>query len=105
MSPMSARALYRARHAIGMVFLVVGPLMVFAPQLASHDQEIRETAALSIGIAALPSAANLDLLVALATDTAARLRHPDGPDRRPAGPPQRTGRRRRRRPRGHPHAV
>ena len=47
---------------------------VFPPQLASHDQEIRETAALSIGIAALPSAANLDLLVALATDTAAGRR-------------------------------
>ena len=41
---------------------------VFEPRLAQRSQEIRETAALALGIAALPQARNLDLLLSLATD-------------------------------------
>ena len=43
---------------------------VFAPFLTSHDQEIRETAALCIGIAGRTDRLDLELLHALATDTA-----------------------------------
>ncbi|MEC7584534.1 MAG: hypothetical protein VYE77_09460 [Planctomycetota bacterium] len=42
---------------------------VFEPRLAQHNQEIRETAALALGIAALPEARNLEMLVSLATDS------------------------------------
>lgn len=42
---------------------------VFAPFLASHDQEIRETAALCIGIAGRTDARDLELLRDLAADT------------------------------------
>jgi hypothetical protein len=41
---------------------------VFYDRLSRGDQEIRETAALSFGIAALPDAENLDTLVGLALD-------------------------------------
>ena len=41
---------------------------VFAPRLRSHDQEIRETAALAIGLAAIPGERELDLLEGLARD-------------------------------------
>ncbi|MGE3174087.1 MAG: HEAT repeat domain-containing protein [Planctomycetota bacterium] len=44
---------------------------VFTPRLQKSDQEIRETAALAFGIAALPDEANVDMLVGLATDSAA----------------------------------
>lgn len=43
---------------------------VFVPFLASHDQEIRETAALCIGIAGRTEARDLELLRHLAWDTA-----------------------------------
>lgn len=48
---------------------------VFTPRLARDNQEIRETAALAMGIAAVRSEKTLDTLVALATDapTARRL--------------------------------
>jgi len=41
---------------------------VFAPKLRSGDQEIRETAALSLGIAAIAGEREIGLLVALASD-------------------------------------
>lgn len=41
---------------------------VFAPRLKKADQEIRETAALAIGIAAIAGEAEMDLLVGLALD-------------------------------------
>lgn len=41
---------------------------VFAERLKRGDQEIRETAALSFGIAALPEVENIDLLAGLALD-------------------------------------
>jgi HEAT repeat protein len=41
---------------------------VFLPRLQKNDQEIRETAALSLGIAALPDSESVDLLVGLAKD-------------------------------------
>lgn len=41
---------------------------VFTPRLKKADQEIRETAALSLGIAAIGGEAELDLLVGLALD-------------------------------------
>lgn len=44
---------------------------VFAPRLSKNDQEIRETAALAMGIAARGDADSLDLLVGLATDAEA----------------------------------
>ncbi len=44
-------------------------LDVFGPRLASPDQEIRETAALAIGIAAIAGEQELNLLVDLALDT------------------------------------
>lgn len=44
---------------------------VFTPNLKSRDQEIREVAALSIGIAAIAEDANVDALVDLAKDSEA----------------------------------
>jgi HEAT repeat protein len=41
---------------------------VFAPRLQRGDQEIRESAALSLGIAGIPDDDNVDLLVGLVTD-------------------------------------
>jgi HEAT repeat protein len=41
---------------------------VFTPRLKKADQEVRETAALSVGIAAIGSETELDLLVGLALD-------------------------------------
>ena len=41
---------------------------VFAPRLKESDQEIRETAALSIGIAAIAEQEEMDLLIGLAMD-------------------------------------
>ncbi|MCC7397686.1 MAG: hypothetical protein IT455_11540 [Planctomycetes bacterium] len=47
---------------------------VFQPRLAAHDQEIRETAALALGIAAVDGAGELQLLCDLALDTEAARR-------------------------------
>ncbi len=44
---------------------------VMAPRLIGNDQEIRETAALAIGLTGQATAAHLDLLAGLARDTAA----------------------------------
>lgn len=52
---------------------------VFAPRLRSPDQELRETAALAIGIAAIPGERELDLLVGLARDDAAGRAAAKGP--------------------------
>ena len=45
-------------------------LDVFRSRLDGHDQEIRETAALAIGIAAIGDKKSMDLLTALVTDSA-----------------------------------
>lgn len=42
---------------------------IFAPRLKSHDLETQETAALAFGIAALPDADNVKMLIELAKDT------------------------------------
>jgi len=41
---------------------------VFAPRLRRNDQEVRETAALAIGIAGIPGATEVDLLIGLVLD-------------------------------------
>jgi HEAT repeat protein len=48
----------------------LGP-SVFAPRLRSHDQEVRETAALALGIAGLAGDGQIELLADLARDAAA----------------------------------
>ncbi len=50
---------------------------VLLPRLQSRDQEIRETAALALGIASLDRAEHVDALVALASDSAAGRRLSD----------------------------
>jgi HEAT repeat protein len=44
---------------------------VFLPRLSRNDQEVRETAALAIGIAAIAEEDNVNALIALATDSEA----------------------------------
>lgn len=51
---------------------------VFAPRLSRSNQEIRETAALAMGICGVPSEKAFDHLIALACDTAAGRRISDG---------------------------
>lgn len=53
---------------------------VFLPRLKSHTQELRETAALSFGIAALQDEENLQALIDLAKDTPAGRTLSDQPE-------------------------
>ncbi|MEC7584535.1 MAG: HEAT repeat domain-containing protein [Planctomycetota bacterium] len=53
---------------------------VFEPRLSKNSQEIRETAALALGIAALPEARSLDMLISLAGDTDLARKASDQPE-------------------------
>jgi hypothetical protein len=53
---------------------------VFSPRLKRHEQEIRETAALALGIAGLPETETVDLLIGLAKDTDAGRQASDQPE-------------------------